>query len=359
MKQEDMTSAVRAFFNVERGRAGYEVIRERIILGARVDGIHVLQLMSAMIIASIGLNVDSTEAVIGAMLICPLMGSVLAIAFAVASFDRRLLRRSIASMAGQCLICLVTSTLYFSFSPLATETSELLTNSNATIWDVLVALVGGFAGALGISRRQEPSTLIAGVAVATALMPPLCAVGFGAATADGLQAASALYEFLVNVVFIAFGATLVLVWLRVPLVRETRGRDTMTRHELAELEAHSHSLRRRLAMALAIFAIPCLYFSLQVVQQSIAQNGALFETVDTYDTEEVTRELRIVCPGFVEYRIGVEDSFNEASDTLNKRVVATVRTKEELDKTHVREVKALIHLHVTDLDVVEFEVGEP
>lgn len=318
-----------------------------------------LQLMSAMIIASIGLNVDSTEAVIGAMLICPLMGSVLAIAYAVATFDRRLLRRSIASMAGQCLICLFTSTLYFSLSPLAMETSELLTNSNATIWDVIIALVGGFAGALGMSRRQEPSTLIAGVAVATALMPPLCAVGFGVATADGLQAVSALYEFLVNVVFIAFGATIVLVWLRVPLVRETHGRDTMSARELAQLEAHSHKLRMRLAIALAVFSIPCLYFSLRVVQQSIAQHGTVFEAVDSYHTEEVTRELRIVCPEFVEYRIGVEDSYDEASDTLRKRVVATVRTREELDKTYEREVKALIHLHVTDLDVVEFEVGEP
>ena len=236
MRAQSITKALRDAFDVSKGRAKFSTIRERIVSAARVDGIHLCQLIAAMIIASVGLNINSTEAVIGAMLICPLMGSVLALALAVASMDMHIARHAFGGMLLQCGICLVTSTLYFAISPLSNETSELLTNSSATIWDVTIALVGGFAGALGISRRQEPSTLLAGVAVATALMPPLCSTGYGLALGDGVLALSAIYEFAINVLFIAFGATVVLSWLHMPLRGDLDGDGHTTSAEIAEAD---------------------------------------------------------------------------------------------------------------------------
>ena len=254
-------------------------------------------------------------------------------------------------------ICLVTSTTYFLLSPLSDQTSELLTNSTATIWDVVIALVGGFAGALGLSRRQEPSTLVAGVAVATALMPPLCSVGFGIASRDALLALSALYEFLVNVVFIAFGAVVVLVWLRMPFVGDLDGDGREDDAERAEARRESHVLRRRLVAGLVVFAVPCVFFSARVVQQSVERTGTVFESVDTYGTEEVTRELEAVLPGFVDYRVGVEDSYDLRSDTLDQRVVATVSTEAELTEARRHEAESLIRIHVPTLDEVRFEAA--
>jgi len=155
MDERVLRHTIKRFFNVREGRASYEGIHKRIMAGTRIDGLHVCQLIAAMIIASIGLNVDSTEAIVGAMLICPLMGSVLAIAYAVATVDSKLLKSAVSGILIQFGVCLVTSTIYFVISPLAGETSKLLSNSNPTIWDVLIALVGGFAGALGMSRDSR------------------------------------------------------------------------------------------------------------------------------------------------------------------------------------------------------------
>ena len=358
MREKEIIASLRHAFDVHRGRAKYSTIRERIVTSARIDGIHLCQLIAAMVIASVGLNTDSTEAVIGAMLICPLMGSVLAIACGIATMDMHLLRQALGELLLQCGICLITSTLYFCISPLEQQTSLLLSNSSATIWDVVIALVGGFAGALGLSRRQEPSTLIAGVAVATALMPPLCSVGFGIASGDVVLAVSALYEFLVNVVFIAFGATLVLVLLKMPLVGDLDGDGREDDAERAEAVRESPVLRRNLLIALALFAIPCLHYSSQVIERQLAENGTLFEAADPYDTEEVTKELEVLCPGLESYSVGVEDSYQAQKDAVEQRVVATVVTEDELPEAREREVEALIRIHVDDVDEVAFEVGQ-
>lgn len=346
---------IRQLFNMREGRASHEQIRKRIIAGARIDGIHVCMLVSAMLIASVGLNVDSTEAVVGAMLICPLMGSVLAMAYAVATGDVRLFRDSLFDLGLQVILCLVTSTLYFIASPLSKATSELLTNSSATIWDLIIALVGGFAGAIGYSRQQEPPTLLAGVAVATALMPPLCATGYGLAMRDLGLAASAFYEFLINVMFIGFGAELVLVLLHVPLLRDINGDGVVTAKEEAQAKARLRAMRRRMAIGLLLFAIPCVFITGRVVRSSVEENGSVFEVVDTYDTKDTTRMLRVVCPSLVGYRIGSEDSYDETSGEMRQRVVATVETSEPLDDAMRQQVEALIRLNVENLDEVTFE----
>ena len=178
---EQASRFLKQAFNIREGRAPYHVIRKRFVNGARLTGSHLCILIIAMLIASIGLDIDSDIAIVGAMLICPLMGSVLAMAYGIATLDREIAVEAVAGLALQMAFCLITSTLYFKLSPLGTTTAAIIDNSTPTVWDLAVALAGGFAGGLGNSRDQEPATLIAGVAVATALMPPLCAAGYGIA----------------------------------------------------------------------------------------------------------------------------------------------------------------------------------
>ena len=352
----DIGKTVRGFFDMHVGSARNKTIRKRVLEGAKIDGIHMCQLIAAMLIACIGLNVDSTEAIIGAMLICPIMGSVIAMAYAIASVDHRLFRDAVLGLLIQIAVCLATSTLYFVISPLSNTTSELLTNSSATIWDVIIAVVGGFAGAVGISRKQEPATLIAGVAVATALKPPLCSTGFGIAKSNYPLAAAAFYEFLINVVFIGFGAELVLVLLRVPLQRDLDGDGVVTEYENAEAERRSRVLHRRLIIVSLIFALPCLFFSERLVQKSMLESGSLFEVIDTYETELTTKELKILRPDLQSFSIGKAQSYDPDNDTLSEKVVAMVTTSDPVDEHAQQEMEDLIRLHASDLDSVTFEV---
>ena len=356
MREKAIIQALHTAFDVSKGRAKYSTIRERIETSAKIDGIHLCQLIAAMIIASIGLNIDSTEAIIGAMLICPLIGSVFELAYGVAVMDMREVRWALAGLALQSTICLVNSSLYFSFSPLATFTSELDANSSATVWDVMIALVGGFAGGLGLSRRKEPGTLISGVAVATALMPPLCAAGYGIARGSARLALSAFYEYLTNVVFIALGAAIVFLWLHTPLVGDLDGDGKETEADRIEAERESGPLRRTLLVCALLFALPCLYFSMKLVKESIIEEAPVSQAAESYDTEMVTKELEAICPEFVSYRVAIEHASGE-SGHVEQRVVATVTTASELEQARRREMESLIRLHVVDLDEVEFVVA--
>ncbi len=357
MEQSDTELSIfKRLLNVRRGRAKYVEIHERVRAGAQIDGIHVCQLIAAMIIASVGLNLDSTEAIVGAMLICPLMGSVIAIAYSVATVNAHFLRDAVVGLVVQIVVCLATSTAYFLLSPLGVTTSELVTNSNPTVWDVIVAFVGGFAGALGMSRKQEPGTLIAGVAVATSLMPPLCATGFGLAARDFPLAASAAYEFFVNVIFIAFGAELVFVLLRIPALRERDGKVVLTLEDMEWAEKNAGAIRKGLIVGSLLLALPCLIFSARTVRKAMVDHGSIVEAKDTYDTEMTSRELAILNPSIVSYRVGPQDSYNEGEHKLEQHIVATIETKGEISADEKSDIEQIIRLHVRDLEKVTFEI---
>ena len=132
-------------------------------------------------IASIGLNVNSTAVIIGAMLISPLMSGILTMGYSLAVRDLKLMRRALLSFGVQMVISLITSSIYFSISPLGEPTAEMIARTRPTIWDVLIALFGGIARIIG-NTRQKKSNVIPGVAIATALMPPLCTAGYSIAT---------------------------------------------------------------------------------------------------------------------------------------------------------------------------------
>lgn len=338
-------------FNIREGRAPYHVIRKRFVNGARLNGNHLCILIVAMVIACIGLDTNSDIAIVGAMLICPLMGSVLAIAYAAATLDRTLARDAAAGLIVQMVFCLITSTLYFNLSPVAGMTQAMADNSSPTVWDLILALVGGFAGGLGNSRDQEPATLISGVAVATALMPPLCAAGYGIAAMNLGLSLSALYEFGINVVFIALSAMLVLLLLGTPLKRDLNDDGVVTAQEDADARSRAHTVRWRILIGTAIFAIPCIILTSNMVR------AADDPTPDSYGAAETARELAVVCPGFKEYTVGLQAAPASNGSSMDEELVARVVTDEELDSDDRTMAEELIRLDVKDLDRVEFSVG--
>lgn len=174
-------------------------------------------LIFSIFIASIGLNINSTAVIIGAMLISPLMGPILGIGLSIGTNDFETLIRSLKNLGIAVSIALVTSTLYFLITPLTIEQSELLARTKPTILDVMVALFGGFAGIVAGSRKEKTS-VIPGVAIATALMPPLCTAGYGLATLKLSYFFGAFYLFFINSVFISLATFLVVKYLKFPLV---------------------------------------------------------------------------------------------------------------------------------------------
>lgn len=183
-----------------------ETYRE-IVEGTSLRGYSLWILGFAMVIACIGLNTDSTSAVIGAMLISPLMGPIIGFAFALAINDNFMKKRSIRNWILMSLSSLSASTLFFLISPFDNNTNALLSFQKATIFDILLAFFGGMAGFIGIIKKDGVK-VIAGVAVATACMPPLCTAGYGIAHLDYHFFIGGLYFYLINCLFIGFSTFL-------------------------------------------------------------------------------------------------------------------------------------------------------
>ena len=215
-------------FDLRRDQESSENIDQQIREGVDAVGTNLWVLVMAIFIASIGLNVNSTAVIIGAMLISPLMGPIVGIGYAAGIHDLPLLRRASRSLGVMTLFSLITATLYFSITPLNEAQSELLARTSPTIWDVLIAFLGGAAGIVAITRK-EISNVVPGVAIATALMPPLCTTGYGIANGNWAFAAGAFYLFLINGVFIALATLAFAKIARLP-VKEELEPHLATRH---------------------------------------------------------------------------------------------------------------------------------
>ena len=210
--------ALKKAFSLEEDSATHEEIKRRIISGGQVTGTNMCVLICAILIASVGLNVGSTAVIIGAMLISPLMGSLLAMAFGVASADKSQLLRNFYGFLLQLIISLLVSTVYFLLSPVKAPTSEIIARTQPTFYDVIIATAGGFAGIIGSTRHDKANNIIPGVAIATALMPPVCTCGYSIANAKWEMLSGAAYLFLVNCYFIFVSAVVILDLLKIPKI---------------------------------------------------------------------------------------------------------------------------------------------
>ncbi len=229
----------------------------------------------SILIASIGLNTNSTAIIIGAMLISPLMGPILGVGLSIGINDFTLLKKSGRNLFNAVSISIVASTLYFVISPLDTAQSELLARTNPTLLDVLIATFGGFAGIIAGSRREK-SNVVPGVAIATALMPPLCTAGYGLATFQWEFFFGALYLFFINAVFIGLSTYIMVRYLGfkkksfVDPVRERK-------------------VRMSIAVFVVITIVPSIYIGYNVVRQSLfeARSNAFISENMVFDNVEV------------------------------------------------------------------------
>ncbi|WP_271765385.1 DUF389 domain-containing protein [Aquimarina algiphila] len=230
-------------------------------------------LIFSVFVASIGLNVSSTAVVIGAMLISPLMGPIVGVGLSIAINDIDTLKRSMVNLGVMVGLSVIAATLYFWVSPLTELTPELESRTAPTILDVLVAVSGGLALIIAKSKKGTMPNAIAGVAIATALMPPLCTVGYGIAEWELEYAVGALYLFSINAIFIALSTFTVAKLLRFPMIRYA---NSAKRKRIAQL-----------ASLLAIFAmIPASYTFYVTLNESNAKRDYKAFMLNEIDANE-------------------------------------------------------------------------
>ena len=216
-------------------------------------------LMCSIFIASIGLNMNSTAVIIGAMLISPLMTPIIGLGFGLAIFDTRLIKQSLEVLFTQVLVSLLVSTLYFWISPLSYASSELIARTSPTIWDVLIAIAGGIAGVIG-SRKKEANNIVPGVAIATALMPPICTAGYGLANGNVRFLLGALYLFLINCVFIM-------------LINIVGTRIMMRQSPLSSFKELSMKMRIGLISLIVLLVLPASYSAVTLTMDQARKEG--------------------------------------------------------------------------------------
>ena len=257
---KSIVESTRARFSLKEDRASDQQIDALIREGVSMQGTNLWVLMFAIFIASIGLNVSSTAVIIGAMLISPLMGPIMGIGYGAGIHDFPLIRRGLKNLGIATGISLLTSTVYFAITPLTGTLSELLARTTPSLWDVLIALTGGLAGAIGVTRRER-SNVIPGVAIATALMPPLCTAGYGLANGQWSYFFGALYLFAINSVFIAASAALV-----------TRAFH-LERRQFDDVRV-ARRVQYTMAAVLTITLLPSLYLAWRLVGEEIFRTRA-------------------------------------------------------------------------------------
>lgn len=233
----------------------YEATVNSINSSINFKGVNVWILFFAIIVASVGLNVNSTAVIIGAMLISPLMGPIMGIGFSIGITDNEMLKVSLRNLLVMVAISLLASTIYFLLSPLGDAQSELLARTRPTIFDVLIAFFGGAAGIVATSRKSQPFTVISGVAIATALMPPLCTAGYGLATAQFKYFFGAFYLFFINSFFIALSTFIIVKYLHFP---QKKYRDPV----------REKFVKRTISVFSILVIIPSVIIALHVIRES-------------------------------------------------------------------------------------------
>ena len=219
-QEKSLKTKIRKMFSLSEDSASNDEIRTRLLDGGKITGTNMCVLVCAMVIASVGLNMSSTAVIIGAMLISPIMGSILASAYSSVSADYSLLRNFMIGFAIQIVISVTAATIYFFLSPVKEPTAELIARTAPTFYDVLIAFFGGLAGIIGQTRLDKTNTVIPGVAIATALMPPLCTCGYSIANGRLDMLLGAGYLFIINAYFIFLSASIILSVLKIPKVQE-------------------------------------------------------------------------------------------------------------------------------------------
>lgn len=287
MKDDNFILKIISYFNFENELDDFGLIHDNIKKDIVFRGTNLWILMFAIIVASIGLNMNSTAVIIGAMLISPLMGPINGMGYSIAIYDMPLFRQALKNFSFAVFASLAASTTYFFVSPIATAHSELLARTSPTIYDVLIALFGGMAGIIAITSKQK-GNVIPGVAIATALMPPLCTAGYGLATAQWEFFLGALFLFTINTVFIALSSVAVAQILKFPISANVA-------------EVNRKRINSLISLVIILVAFPSIYFGYKLVQKErfVEQATRYIESVSIFEgnymlKSDILPEKRII-----------------------------------------------------------------
>jgi uncharacterized hydrophobic protein (TIGR00271 family) len=306
------------YLNLDSDVEEYDRIHETITKDVIFKGTNLWILVFAIIVASVGLNMNSTAVIIGAMLISPLMGPINGMGYSIATYNFPLFRIAVKNFSFAVGASLIASTAYFAMSPVSTAQSELLARTSPTIYDVLIALFGGLAGIIAISSRTK-GNVIPGVAIATALMPPLCTAGYGLASGKFDFFFGAIYLFTINTVFIALSAVVVSQLLKFPI--RTIGDESRRRN-----------VNRWITVIIVITVTPSIYFGYGLVQEERFNESA-------------SRFIKSVSLFEGNYLLGSEVQ-------PRKRSITLIYGGSTLDSTQ----KALIHRRAGDFDIDDADI---
>lgn len=251
---------VKNYFNALPNKEKEEETINQISSGVVFHGANLWILIFAIFIASLGLNTNSTAVIIGAMLISPLMGPIIGMGLAIGINDLDLLKRSIKNYLVATVISVFTATLYFIITPLTEAQSELLARTSPTLYDVLIALCGGAAGILALSTKGK-GNVIPGVAIATALMPPLCTAGYGLAVNNMSYFFGAFYLFFINTVFICLAT---FIGVRMLKFKQKKFIDRV----------NMEKVKRYIITIVVITMLPATYMTINIIRKSVYDNNA-------------------------------------------------------------------------------------
>jgi uncharacterized hydrophobic protein (TIGR00271 family) len=281
----EIIQAVRSFlsyrFSLHEDSAQESETVESIRKNVEFKGANLWTLIFAIFIASIGLNVNSTAVIIGAMLISPLMGPIMGVGLGIGINDFDLVKKGVRNLAIATIFSIATSTLYFWITPLHDASSEILARTSPSIWDVFIAGFGGLAGIIAATRKEK-SNVIPGVAIATALMPPLCTAGFGLASGNLYFFIGAFYLYFINSIFICVATYLIVRYLKF-------------HKKHFEDKAYEKKVRRYILVLVLITAAPSVYLAYRIVDRSIFENNArsfVQNELNYKNTQVITRNYK-------------------------------------------------------------------
>ena len=259
---------IKSYFNVLPYKDGEKYVIKQITNGINFQGSNLWILIFAVFIASLGLNVNSTAVIIGAMLISPLMGPIIGMGLALGIADLDLFKQSIKNYLVSTFISVITATIYFTLSPITDAQSELLARTSPTLYDVLIALFGGAAGFLATSTKGR-NNVVPGVAIATALMPPLCTAGYGLAVQNTSYFFGAFYLYFINTVFIAFTTCVGVRFLHF------HRKQFINREQMRRVNLY-------IVTIIIITIIPASYMTWNIIKQSVFENN-----IENFVTKEL------------------------------------------------------------------------
>lgn len=331
-KVKDIISDI---FSIHGDSADHDEIRERIISGGVIRGTNMCVLVLAILIASIGLNMNSTAVIIGAMLISPLMGSILSVAYGASTLDISLVKKSVIGFIFQIIFSIVASAIYFKITPIKTATAELIARTQPTIWDVGIAICGGLAGIIGITRKEK-SNVIPGVAIATALMPPLCTCGYAIANGKLGMLLGAGYLFSVNSYFIFVTAMVVLTVLEAPKVGTV-----------------SEKIRKKMLHKLIrnslIIIIPSVIVAFFVTKES---NSVTVVYDSRIENESIIAQIDILFPEIDSVRVGTVEAEGENGEFEYEHVIIICSKSKLPQERQIQLLDWLKEVYKVDYSIV-------